>query len=271
MTIAVFTPTIRPGIDVSVESIRRQTVRPDVWIVSDHLKAERAETWRFVRGQLEAEGIETMVFNARELTERPYTIQAAYNQVLRHIRSFPWSWDLLVTMEDYVALPADAIERFERMARLRPDHLLGGIVNGSADPGADQVVDPDALYSIFDQPYTEIPSVMAWEDCRLDRGRAGYLLVESQRWEPPLAALPKALLDDDRLTFNEEYDQGMTHGNQWFSALAQSLGHPTVLDLENQAWALPHHLYWPEERAAHLADGNNHAFHEQQKVVHGWA
>lgn len=265
MWTAVFTATIRPGIDVSVESIRRQTVRPDVWLVSDHLKDQRKRLWENVSNDL---AIPVVVFNARDLTDRPYTIQAAYNEALRRMRA--WT-DLLVTMEDYIWLPPDAISRFKQAAVIFPDRLLGGIVSGSADPHPETVVDPAGLYTIFRRPYAGEPHVTLWEDCRLDRGQEGYQQVEAQRWEPPFAAIPRKLLDDDRLWFNDEYDRGMTHGNQYFAALAESLGYPTVLDLENRAWALPHHLYWPDERADHLANANNHEFHEQQKAAHGWA
>ena len=267
MTVVLFTCTVRPGLDVSIESVRRQTRKPDIWLISDHLKTERRRVYEdYLPDSLP--DVETVVFNARELTDRPYTIQAAYNHALRFCRDLG-GVNLLISMEDYIWIPPTGIERFVRMALGFPRCLLSGIVSGSADPDASLVVDRDGMLTIFAEPYTGEPQRLLWEDCRLDRGRTGFQYPESQRWEPPFAAVPKALLDDDRLWFNEEYDRGMTHGNQWFSAKAQSLGYPTVLDLENRGWALPHKAYFPDQ-VAWFEAGDNHAFHQEQKAANGW-
>ena len=89
--------------------------------------------------------------------------------------------------------------------------------------------------------------------------------IEPQRWEPPYAAIPKALIEDDRLWPDVRYDRGMTHWNQAFSELAKRLGYYVCLDTENRAWHLPHRQYFPEQNAR-FSLANNHEFHEQMRA-----
>lgn len=269
MNLALYTPTIRPGLCVSIESVRRQTRKPDLWILGDHLMDARrdAGVYRYIRRELP--DVPFSYFNPGHLTDAPFTIQAGYNFALRSCRGLG-NIDLLVSMEDYVWLPAHALARMVSMANAFPNMLLSGIVSGSLDPEASKVVNPEGMLTIFDEPYSGTPRRMDWEDCRLDRGQRGYQLCETQRWEPPFAAIPREPLHDERLTFNEEYDQGTTHGNQWFASLANDHGYKTMLDLENRAWALPHRYYWPEQRHDGLTRGDNKALHDRNKERMGW-
>lgn len=259
MNVVVFTPTVRPGLDVSLASIRRQTIRPQWWIGDELLEQRRPTLQR-------ATDIEWSTFNPREHTTRPFTIATAYRVALELCRTFR-DVDLLVTLEDYTWIPPDGIERFIAMAQQHPRSLLGGIVNGSKDPDPSLVVNPEDPYSIFAEPYEDEPQILDWEDCRLDRGREGYQRVESQRWEPPYAAIPRALLEDHRLVPDVRYDRGMTHWNQAFSELAERLGYDVWLDLENRAWHLPHRQYFPEQNER-FSQANNHEFHEQMRREH---
>ena len=145
-------------------SIKRQTHRPDLWIVGDQLARDRIDTGVYaqIRNEL---NIDIHVFNARELTDQPFTIATGYHEALRYCRVIG-NVDLLVTMEDYTWIPRDGFERFERMADQLPNSLLAGIVSGSKDPDPSLVVDPEGLLTIFAEPYEDEPQVLDWEDCR---------------------------------------------------------------------------------------------------------
>lgn len=247
--IAVYTPTCRPGIDVAVASLARQTVDDLVWIIGDELLEHRACLFDCDPHLGGVSPVTTLTFNPRKLTGRTYSLDASHNHALKLAREM--DADLLVSMVDYTWIAPDGIERFRAMAERHPRSLLTGIAHTSEDPARDQIIEPDGAYSIFAEPYTSRPERIGWEDIRLDRHRPGAPAeqrIEPIRWEFNWAAIPRAILHDERLQFDERYDDFHSCDNIDFAARAGVLGYDWWIDYENVAIRLPRRTYWPSEQ-----------------------
>jgi hypothetical protein len=263
--IAVFTPSKRPGLDVTVASLQRQQRGDLLWILGDTLD-RKISLWS---------GIRATRFDSRKLTSRWGSLEAAYNRAVEIARRE--SCDLFVSLQDYIWAPPGGIARFERMAAEHPRSLLTGAMSISDEPAASAIVDPSGAYTVFAEAYTARPRMPDWPmgpdsqtgiDCRLDRfdkdsGFANVvsdtvrqMSVEVERFELNWAAIPRALLYDERLSFDERYDQGWAYGNQAYAIRAIQLGYDIWLDADNHAIGLPHKTYFPEEQADLEAHSN---------------
>lgn len=261
MTVAVFTPTCRPGgLDVTAASLERQGRDDLLWIVGDTL--ERSEIVHLAAER----GIVAVYFDSRDLTSRWGSLEAAYNQALHIARNY--HAQLLVSLQDYIWAPPDGIARFEAMADAHPDALLTGCCSISADPARDQIADPDGAFTIFNEPYTDKPATIAWQDCRLDQvsAESWQTRVTAERWELNWAAIPRRALYDERLAFDERYDDGWAYGNQVYAQRTLELGYELWMDGDNHALGLPHKDYFPEQQAR-LQARSNRVRHELDSKV----
>lgn len=250
--IVVWTPTIRPGLDVAVESVRRQVCRDRVyWVLGDDFP-------RDFGAYKQADGVLDYIFQPRKLTHAKYSYVAGHNEALKIARAL--DADLFVLLIDYTYVPEDGVQRFIDMADRHPDCLLTGIAHRSADPPASLITDPDGHYTIFAEPYTSKPQQVPtgrvfgtgrpdWWDERLDRAtpQVREQCIEPIRWEANWAAIPKRVLMDERLNYDEAYDEYHGHDNIDFAFRAAALGYRTWIDYDNVSIRLPKQTYWPEE------------------------
>ena len=237
MRTAVFTLTRRyGGLDVTASRLQGHDI---TWIVGDMLDRRQTMLRR-------ASDIEHLVFDAPKAC-------AGYNQALNLARKM--DVDLLLLLCDYTWIPPDGIGRFQQLTDQYPGSLLTGLCSHSTDPPRSEIANPRGLWTIFGTPYDgHKPEHIGWEDVRegeaLRRyGHKGphYRDVDCEWWEANWAAIPKAILDDHRLVFDEAYDRGLGNENTRFAMDARNLGYNIVLDTGNHAIELPHREYFPQE------------------------
>ncbi len=256
--IAVLTSTCRyGGIDIAAASVERQGREDLTWIVGDELLSEREHVWR------DHAPCPLRTFDTRKLRERtghPRSLCASNNEGLRIAREL--DADMLVLLNDYIWAPPGGIDQFLAVAAEHPDSLLTGATSFSEEPTAKAVTDPQGLYSIFAKPYVSRPWQIGWSDCRLDV-HIGVDRCDAVQWEANWAAIPRAVLHDETLNFDLDYDRGQGYDNQAFAAAALQRGYGIWIDCENHAISLPHNTYWPGHQE-HLETINNRSFHEQR-------
>lgn len=217
-----------------------------IWIIGDDLFHHRdLEIYEQMRDDL---SLSFLHFDAAyprvHQPELKRTLAHAYNQAFAIARSR--DVDLFVSLQDYVIPPNDGIARFIEMAEMHPDSLLTGLMSFSTKPDPSEIVDRKGLWTIFAEPYTEIPPADGWQDIRADRG-PGVYVGEPIRWETNWAAVPREILYDSRLSWDTEYDKAVAYENVDFAFQADQYGYKVLVDTDNHAVGLPHKSYFPEQ------------------------
>ena len=253
--IYVFTPTCRyGGVDVNFNSLLRQTEQDFCWIVLDDLFNERTTMWLDLFEEIDL--IPGMPPARKKGDYR--NLAAAYNAAVE-IAVEDEDAELFVTMQDYMWLPEDGLEKFLDLHRSNPDRLLTGLCSISLDPTPDKVVDLEGHYTIFGAPYFDKPKVIDWADVR--EHSEGIRGGNHQEWEANWGAVPMDLLRSG-LRWDIEYDRGVAYENQDFAIRALlDFEVEVTIDQSNHAITLPHKKYFPEEEKR---DGpqNNKDWHE---------
>lgn len=255
MTVAVFIPTNRPGgLDVTNESLRRQTYKEVLLIVCDELR--RDAHWKVMALNAgfthQARCMVPPAINKNSGEKR--NLARAYNKAAQY--AIEWECDLLISLQDYIWIPDDGIERFvELHQKIGHKKLLyTGLTSISADPLIDKVENLNGVYTIFKEPFKGKPSEISWHDVRYTEIFAEYFKEatviqtnDPNSWEANWAAVPVELLKDG-LRWDEQYDLGYACENNDLARQAINMGCSIVIDSKNHAISLPHFTYWPQEK-----------------------
>lgn len=264
--IAIFTPTrLWGGLDVTYSGLLRQNREDLLWLIADEYFWERRDTVE--RLNLEAP-FNIFHFSVHKFEGAVRNLAAAYNAGLELSRST--GCDLFISLQDYIWIPDDGVERFERMADALPDQLLTGLTSIAADPPKEKVVDREGHYTIFAEPYTDKPQEIDWVDVRQYHQPDGYMRRNPIEWETNWAAVPKVVLENREILFDEELDRGggIAYENQAYAYKAEDFGCGVWIDMDNHAISLPHKKYYKEieDFEAPLADINRKLVEER----YGW-
>lgn len=244
MTVAVFTPTYRPGgLDVLEASLMRQTYRDFVWIVSDQRFLQRHEVWKEINDRVDF----PIYFVSRDIPEgNKRNLAAMYNAAREFVLNE--DYHMLISLQDYIWAPPDGIEKFVELQA--GDNLVTGVTHISRDPFPNKIVDIEGDYTIFKEPYIDKPSRMSWEDVRVteiytsDHDKVG---VDPGHWEANWAAVPRSILNE--ISWDETYDKGIAYENADFAWQAyKRFGTQVIMDKTNIAISLPHKDYFSGER-----------------------
>lgn len=267
MKVAVFVPTFRPGgIDVTEASLLRQTHRDFILLVCDN--RERDWWWELVaeRNSVKIGNIRPPKINSENGEIR--NLARAYN--LAAETCLESGCDLLVSLQDYIWLPSDGVERFVKLREiLGSEIIMTGLTSISLDPRADAVYDPEGAYTIFKEPYRQMPKEMKWHDVRKTEIYRNLLIDEAaeiisiapDHWEANWAAVPKEVLE--RVKWDEVYDKGIAYENADFAMCCDSLGVKTILDGKNHAISLPHFDYFAGQKED-IVTYSNRAFFDER-------
>lgn len=248
----IFTPTRLPGIDVTLESLKRQKVNNDteiLWIVADELVETRSlpklpsrilyHAWREPK---------------REGYER--NLAASYNRAILEARDY--NADCLITLQDYIWVPEDGVRRFIEVTKYLDDknikHILTGICHIADEPKIAPNWDLDNPDSIFpDASYAkDKPQKLWWEDVRKVNNandETNLVSVSPVEWEANWGLISREALHDERLMYDEDFDKYVAYENQDYSFKANNLGYQTIVDIDNEVISFPHKQYWPEQEA----------------------
>lgn len=251
MKCSIFTPTQRYGIDISAFSIARQKTDAEIqWIVCDELFAERSNVFQQVVKPIV--NCETKHFYTSKKEGNVRNLARAYNLAMDYARD--WGADLFISMQDYIYVPEDGVQKFVEMyekVEVKNDFkaIYSGICSISADPKDDLLHDREAMFSIFKEPYDKRPEEIEWMDVRyrIDPSADYHYCPTAVEFETNWAAIPASALYDEELSFDEEFDKAVAFENQDFAYRASSKGYGMLLDMDNQVLSLPHKRYFSEE------------------------
>ena len=261
MTLVVFTPTYRPGgLDVLEASLMRQTYRDFVWLVSDQKFLERKDVWADIIRRVD---FPIMFVNRQVKQGRKRNLAEMYNVAADYVLSDGFS--MLVSLQDYIYIPPDGLERFVEQSAKLPNSLLTGVTHISRDPFPNRISDLSGSYTIFSVPYHEKPSRMSWEDVRATElyfHGPTVLPVEIAHWEANWAAAPRKVFEDG-VRWDETYDMGIAYENMDFAQQAALKGYDVVLDKKNIAISLPHKDYFDGEREE-IEEFSNREYYEKK-------
>jgi hypothetical protein len=262
MRLAVFSPTYRPGgLDVLEASLMRQSFKDFIWIVGDQRFAKRYITWEEIQKRVDFEimwsSSPIMDGNKRNLCE---LYNGAADFVVRN------NIDMLVSLQDYIYLPEDGLEKFVSVNKLFPNDLLTGVTHISRDPFPNKIVDLEGSYTIFAEPYTDKPKHLSWKDVRVSELYIvgdDILPVQTGHWEANWAAVPKNILEAG-IRWDSAYDKGIAYENMDFAQQAnKNLGAKVILDKTNVAISLPHKDYFEGEREE-IEEFSNRNYYEKK-------
>lgn len=269
--VAIFTPTMRPGIDVSHASIKRQKCDADIlWIVADQLFGERVQVFKNFTEQDKNNGLyEYRHFYTPKKENNVRTLAQAYNSAIYMARQ--WEADLFISMQDYIYIPEDGIQKFivmdeEIKGEGYAKSLYTGITSISNDPSSSEVHDIGGMYTIFNQPFYDRPNEIEWMDVRYRSDHLHpYNVSSAIEFETNWACFTKEAIFDENLFFDEIYDEAVAYENQDYAFRAMQQGYNLFLAFENQAISLPHKRYFSEEwnREKPLTDINRQRTEER--------
>jgi hypothetical protein len=245
--ILVFTPTIQwGGLDVAFASVARQTCAKEIlWLVADEHLYYRKHIYAELHERSKVLAVIPFKIPVRKGYARNLT--SSYNEALIYARTM--GVDLFVTMQDYIWIPPDGVEKFSKMAENYGRDLLTGLCSISDNPGVEDVVEPQGLFTIFKEPYEDKPRETWWWSDAAVRGAGRYPGIHEAdpiQWEINWAAIPKEVLGAG-IDFDPEYDKGIAYDHQDFAKTCQrELGSRVILDTTNHAIGLPHKLFFPK-------------------------
>ncbi len=260
--VVIFTPTIHYGsIAEQYECIRNQNTHEDiVWIIADELYEQRKDIVKENTPE-----VHTVHLQVTKEKGHYRNLARSYNLALQLARE-KYKASLFVSLQDYIWIPDNGIRRFIIAANLYPDCLLTGLMSIYKEPGPDKIVDPKGLWTIFGKPWYRKPEGdYWWEDVRrlAIPGGARYVQINPLGWEQNWAAIPAAVLHDDALNYDEDFDIGVAYENCDFGVQAYNLGYKTVIDYKNEAYGFAHKSYWPEKEQADMAYSNTDMFNKK--------
>jgi len=243
MKVAVGIITKRKGgIDVIEASLLRQTYRDFVLFVID--EHERNYWWEKVHP-------EVVCIQPPFKGNRPRNLARAYNLMAQYVDEA----DLFISLQDYIWLPEDGIERFVECYKASGDkNLYTGLTSISADPTVEDIFDIEGAYSIFKEAWYKKPDEIAWHDARdsfygeigIDDTLRIIQIADPNHFEMNWAAIPVSLLRDG-LTWDESYDEGIACENNKLALDAiVKYDCGIVLDRDNHAISFPHRDYFDE-------------------------
>ncbi len=252
MRTAIFTPTARPGIDITAFSVARQEADTEIlWIVCDQLFAERAQLFQQVVKPIV--GCETQHFYLPKEEGEVRNVSSAYNEAIRRARD--WDADLFVSLQDYIYVPPDGLQKFVDMYKKvdvgnQFPAIYTGICSITEDPDDEEVHDLGGLFSIFNEPFDKRPETIEWIDVRYRTNeKADYHYCIEIEYETNWSAIPRTALYDEKLFYDESYNEGVAYENQDYAYRAVANGYNLLLDMQNQVLSLPHKRYFSEEWA----------------------
>lgn len=246
----VFTPTRLPGgLDVTWHSLLRQENMRITWVVADELLYERQHIYGRLMGESPDHIEEIVHFKLQRREGYRRNLAASYNVALNLARRK--GVDLFVSLQDYITIPPDGIEKFALWSQENPRSLMTATCHISWHPLPEAVVDIHHPYSIFDGDFDQypppFPDELWWVDQRPYTGWTGSPIAFETNW----AAFPRGIVESD-VRFDETFDKGIAHENQDFAMQALDAGFALDYIPDNVAFGLPHKLYWADMHEAEV-------------------
>jgi glycosyltransferase involved in cell wall biosynthesis len=232
--ISVITVTKRPGsIDITWASLEKQTFQDFEWILCDELHSWRKdEVAEYV--------------NDRRLRHIPsptregdlWNLNKSYNEALRHCRG-----ELVVSLQDYIWIPEDGLEKFWHLYRTLGPHFFTGCATKAVGP---PMKSEEGKITIFEAPCRDRPTEIIEYDIRtMNESEDSVERSNPIDWELNWGAAPLSAFKELG-GFEERLDREFySCDNLAVSFRAECLGYQFFIDRTNECTAFAHLAYWP--------------------------
>lgn len=238
----------------------RQTYKNFTWIVSDQRFLSRYVIWGEIESRVDFP-ILWMNGPVREGNKR--NLCEMYNAAADF--TVEEGFDMLISLQDYIYLPEDAVEKFINIDTNWGPNLFTGVTHISRDPYPNKIKNPQGSYTIFEKPYTDKPNRLSWEDVRATQiyiTGDDILPIETGHWEANWAAVSREVLEAGA-RWDLNYDKGIAYENMDFAQQAAKLGYSVIFDKTNVAISLPHKDYFEGEREE-IEEFSNRKYYEEK-------
>jgi len=235
------------GLDILKSSLKRQLYQDDLELVFvDGLYEERKD---IVKSYFEELTDSFTNFTLKHLPDVEMDAENGYKCKLARCDNKAFkncTNTLIVSVQDYIYIPAYGLERFYNLHLEKPNSLLTGISHQYYYPSKEDIKDEKGLITIYGKEYTDRPEVLCWRDPR----QSLYNGVEVVRkaypieWELNWAAVPYSIIKELG-GMDEEYDRhGFGYDNTNIATRADMLGYEVYLDNQNEVYCVSHDKYW---------------------------
>lgn len=238
VAVSVVTVTNRPGsIDVTWRALARQSLQDFEWVLCDELY-----DWRHAEVEAYVDDDRLVHVPAPVDPGALWNLNKSYNEALRHCRG-----ELVVSLQDYIWVPDDGLERFAALVAAHgPKVLVSGVGHGYAPPA---VFDPRGKVSVFgsgfsSEAYVNGSPVRTGLDARFTGARE-VASSGPRSWELNWGAAPVEALYDIG-GFPEDHDREFVSCDNWsVSHAAAARGYRFLLDKSNECHLFDHRLLFP--------------------------
>lgn len=230
--VSVITVTNRyGGIDVAYSSLRKQSYKNIEWILADDLYDERKDAV--------AEYVKD--FPIKHIKPRPkaeghvWNLVNAYNDALRAV-----SGEIVISLDDFIWIPHNGIERFLDDFRAFGDHVFTGVGHKAPYP---EIKDPKGLITIFGEDYKFVPRGIHEVDTRID-GRKEVVQTNHSFFELNWCAFSRELAKELG-GFDEDAQRCYGGQDRNFALRAEFSGRGIFMDKGNECIGLFHQGFDP--------------------------
>lgn len=257
--ISVMTLTNRyGGIDITWNSLKRQTFTDFEWILVDAIDREKE-----VRSYVNDKSLKYIKQNPQP-EDALTNLAHADNQGFSNCKG-----ELIVCIQDYIWFPPDALEKYWRIYQQNPDILVTGVGDQYGKPSKDDIYYPDGKITVFREPYTRRPDIKVWSDPRKRIDQGTFYMCNPPDWELNYASIPRKILYELG-GMDEQYDY---HGFAWdnvnIAQRADMLGYRAYIDQTNECMGFEHDEWWPNPLKVEKKSPAEYHFKIMDKMAKG--
>lgn len=258
--ISVLTLTNRwGGIDVTWGALKRQTFGDFEWVLIDAVDREQ-EVLEYT-GDVRVRWIDQKKKPKKALTNLAH----ADNQGFRACRG-----ELIVLLQDYIWIDPDGLEKYwEAYLAYEKNILITGVGDQYAIPSAEDIVNPEGKVTVFKEPYSQKPEVVAWKDPRRRLDQGTFYMCNPPDWEANWGCIPRKIIYELG-GMDEQYDyEGFAWDNVNIAQRADMLGYRQYIDQTNECYGFQHDDWWPNPLKVEKKSPQEYHFKVMQEMASG--
>lgn len=233
--ISVLTLTNRfGGIDITWNCLKRQTLEDFEWVLVDAVDREKDVKQYVNDSRLKYYKQNPKVEGALS------NLAHADNQGFRNC-----SGELIVSLQDYIWIAPDALEKYWIAYQKDPNTLVTGVGDQYQSPSKADIVSPTGYITVFEKPYTRRPEFKCWNDPRKRSDQGSFYMCNPPDWELNWASIPTRVIHELG-GMDEQYDfEGFAWDNVNIAQRADMLGYRAYIDQTNECMGFSHDDWWP--------------------------
>ena len=178
--------------------------------------------------------------------------------------------ELIVCLQDYIYIPATALEKFWAAHKAYDGKILITGVGHQYDfPGVEQIISPQGKITVFERPYTFKPTHQCWQDPRMRTDQGTFYMCQPPDWELNYAAIPNKVIQELG-GMDENFDfHGFAWDNVNIAVRADMLGYRPYIDQTNECLGFNHDGWWPNPLKVERINPGKYHFEQINKMAKG--